>query len=133
MTLQVLLTRYGLLALFIGAGAEGETVVVIGGMLAHRGVMNFTDAILAAAAGSFLADQILFTFGRRLRDHPRVVRITTKPAFARALAELDRHPNGFIFAFRFLYGLRVVSPIAIDTSHVPVPRFVTINAAAAIV
>lgn len=132
MTPQLLLARYGLAALFIGAGVEGETVVVIGGMLAHDGTINVADAIPAAAAGSFLADQLLFALGRRFRDHPRVERITKRPAFARALVELERRPNRFIFAFRFLYGLRVASPIAIGASRIPASRFVALNAAAAI-
>jgi membrane protein DedA with SNARE-associated domain len=132
MSIEQLVAQYGLIALFVGAGAEGETVVVTGGVLAHRGLVPLWGAAAAAAAGSFVADQIFFALGRRYRDHPRVRRIMARPAFARALGTLERHPVGFILAFRFLWGLRTVSPVAIGTSRVPAARFVTLNAVAAV-
>jgi membrane protein DedA with SNARE-associated domain len=133
MTIEALVARYGLAALFFGAGIEGETVVVLGGIMVHRGAIPFVSAVLAAALGSFVADQLFFAGGRRFRDHRRVQRFTAKPAFARALAAFERHPTLFVFAFRFLYGLRTVSPIAIGTTRLPAAKFVVLNGAAALV
>lgn len=130
--LETLLARYGVLALFVGAGLEGETVVVIGGLLAHRGLITPAEAIAATAAGSFLADQFFFALGRRFRDHLWVRRVAARPTFARALAAFERRPTAFVLAFRFLYGLRVVSPLAIGTTRLPAWRFVPLNAIAAL-
>lgn len=130
--LEALLARYGVLALFVGAGLEGETVVVIGGLLAHRGLFTPAEAISATAAGSFLADQSFFALGRRFRDQPWVRRLAARPAFSRALGAFERRPTGFVLAFRFLYGLRVVSPLAIGTTRLPAYRFVPLNAVAAL-
>ena len=132
MTIEALIARYGLAALALGAGAEGETVVVLGGIMVQRGVLPYVGAILAAAIGSFIADQLFFAAGRRFRDHPRVRRWRAKPAFARALTTFERHPTLFVFAFRFLYGLRTVSPIAIGTTQLHLGRFVVLNGAAAL-
>ena len=132
MSIETLVAKYGLIALGLGAGLEGETVVVTGGVLAHNALVPLWGAVAATAAGSFVADQCFFALGRRYRDHPRVRRIMARPAFARALRTLERHPNGFILSFRFLYGLRTVSPVAIGTSQVAVRRFVALNAVAAI-
>ncbi|HEU0066341.1 MAG TPA: DedA family protein [Sphingomonas sp.] len=131
MSIEALVARYGLAALFVGAGVEGETVTVAGGMLAHRGLLPLPGAMIAAAAGSFVADQMFFAAGRHFRERPRVQRIAARPAFAKALAALERHPTGFIVAFRFLYGLRTISPIAIGTTRVSMRRFVVLNALAA--
>ncbi|MCP4028856.1 MAG: DedA family protein, partial [Sphingomonas sp.] len=87
----------------------------------------------AAAAGSFVADQIFFALGRYFRDRPWVRRVRQRPLFERALALLERYPIGFIFAFRFLYGFRTVSPVAIGTTKVSVRLFVLVNLASAIV
>ena len=116
LTIEALIARYGLAAIFIGAGIEGETSVLAGGLFAHEGMLSLPGAMIAAASGSFLADQAFFAAGRRFRDHRWVQRAQHKPAFAKALETLERHPIGFIFAFRFLYGLRTVSPIAIGTT-----------------
>jgi membrane protein DedA with SNARE-associated domain len=133
MSIELLIARYGLVAVFLGAGIEGETMVVTGGLLAHDGLMPVAGVAIAAAAGSFIADQGFFAAGRRFRDHPRVKRIEAKPAFAKALALFERHPTAFVFGFRFLYGLRTVSPIAIGTTRIRTRTFAAINAMAAIV
>ncbi len=133
MNLETLVQHYGLVALFLGAGIEGEAVVVAGGLLAHQGLMPLPGACAAAAGGSFLADQAWFAVGRSQRDRAWVQRIRTRPAFARALQALERHPKGFIFAFRFIYGLRTVSPIAIGTAGVAPRLFLAVNAVAAVV
>lgn len=133
MSIEAIIAKYGLVALFAGAGIEGETVVVAGGLLAHKGLFPLPGAMAAAAAGSFVADQIFFSLGRYFRDHAWVRRARAKPLFERALGLLERHPIGFIFAFRFIYGFRTISPIAIGTTRVSTKLFLGINLVAAIV
>ena len=133
MTLEDFVQQYGLVAVLIGAGLEGEAAVIAGGLLAHQGLFPLWGAMLAAVAGSFAADQGWFAVGRKFRERRWVRKAQGRAAFARALAALERHPVGFIFAFRFLYGLRTVSPIAIGTTTVPARKFLAVNAAAAAV
>uniref|UniRef100_UPI0035CA1F74 DedA family protein n=1 Tax=uncultured Sphingomonas sp. TaxID=158754 RepID=UPI0035CA1F74 len=133
MSIEAIIAKYGLVALFLGAGIEGETVVVAGGLLSHKGLLPLPGAMAAAAAGSFVADQIFFSAGRYFRGRAWVKRQQQRPVFARALGMLERHPIGFIFAFRFIYGFRTISPIAIGTTRVETRMFVLINAIAAIV
>lgn len=133
MTLEAIVTRYGLAALFLGAGLEGEAAVITGGLLAHRGFFPLWSAMLVATAGSFTADQLWFLVGRRFGASARVHRAQARPAFAKALAMFSRHPVAFIFAFRFVYGFRTISPIAIGTTAVSARLFVAVNLASAIV
>jgi membrane protein DedA with SNARE-associated domain len=133
MTIELLIARYGLLAIFLGAAFEGETMVILGGVFSHRHLMTYWGAAATACAGSFIADQTLFFTGRYARHYPRIRKIIEKPAFARVTHLLERHPTGFIFAFRFIYGLRTISPVAIGMSDVSAIKFVLINAAAALV
>ena len=133
MTFAELITHYGLPALFLGGGLEGETVLVIGGILAHQGLVSLPGAMAATAAGSFVADQIFFAIGRRASGSRLVQWIKRNPVYARALAFLERYPIGFIFAFRFIPGFRTISPFAIGTSTVPARLFLIVNAAAAII
>ncbi len=132
MTIEAIIARWGVAAVFAGAMLEGETAVIAGGLLAHQGLIAWPLAVVAATLGSFLADQFFFAAGRRYRDRPFVQRWMQKRAFAKALSLLERYPVGFIFAFRFLYGFRTVSPVAIGTSRVPSSTFLTINALAAV-
>ena len=127
MAIEMQITRYGLLALFVGSGLEGEAVVVTGGILAHKGMVSLSGAMLVSALGSCLADQLWFFAGRYCRHYRWVQTLIARPAFARAVGFLERHPTAFIFGFRFIYGMRTVSPIAIGTTQVETRRFVLLN------
>jgi membrane protein DedA with SNARE-associated domain len=133
MTIETAIARYGLLAVFVGAGVEGETAVVTGGFLAHQHLLPLGGVMIAACAGSMAADQALFFIGRHYRERPRVRAIASRPQFAKAWTMLERYPRRFIFLFRFLYGLRTISPIALGTSSVPAVIFLLLNLLAAIV
>jgi membrane protein DedA with SNARE-associated domain len=130
-SIEAVVARYGLAALFLGAGLEGETAVITGGLLAHEGLLSLPGAAACAVLGSFAADQLFFAAGRRYRDRPIVRNVMRRPAFARALRLLERRPVGFILAFRFVYGFRTVSPVAVGTSQVPTATFVPLNLLAA--
>jgi membrane protein DedA with SNARE-associated domain len=131
LAIEALLARYGLLGIFLGSGIEGEAVVITGGILAHRGLVPLWAAMAASACGSCIVDQLWFFLGRYCRRYRWVQRIVARPAFERALRFLERHPTAFIFGFRFVYGMRTVSPIAIGTTAVPAARFLVLNALAA--
>ena len=85
MTIEAIVAKYGLAALFAGAALEGEAAVVAGGVLAHQQYFPLWAAMIAAATGSFCADQAWFFAGRRMRDHRWVAAARARPAFARAL------------------------------------------------
>ncbi|MCX8999892.1 DedA family protein [Rhizobiaceae bacterium BDR2-2] len=130
--LEGLIGNYGAVAVFIGAAVEGETAAFLGGVLAHRHLMAYWQVALAACLGSFAADQFFFLAGRRARRAVWVRRVAASPLVARATALLEAHPVAFILAFRFLYGVRTVSPVAVGLSRVPAMRFLILNAIAAI-
>src|SRR5262249_37844356 len=114
--------RYGelfYLITFAWTAIEGETFVIIAGYLAQKGYLNIGALFMAAWFGSFLGDQIVFTLGRRygmrILDHfPKI-----EPAVERAIGWLERYAILFILSYRFIYGVRNVSGIAVGLSHVP--------------
>lgn len=52
---------YGCAAILVGTFLEGETILVIGGFLAHRGDLELPSPVAVAFAG----DQLFFFRGRR--------------------------------------------------------------------
>ena len=98
--------------------------------MAHRDLFPLWAAWLATAFGAFVADEIFFQVGRRFRDRPFVIHARQRPAFARAVAFIERYPDAYILIFRFLYGLRTVSPIAIGLTTISLRRFAALNAIA---
>lgn len=132
MALEQLVSDYGAFGLFVGSGLEGETVAMLGGVLAHRGLLDFWTAVLAVAAGSFLTDQICFRAGRKFGHSPWVRKLQEGPAGTRVLQTFERQRDIFVFGFRFAYGLRVASAVTIGTTGYPWGRFVMLNGIAAL-
>ncbi|MFI3220791.1 MAG: DedA family protein [Methylococcales bacterium] len=118
---------------FFWAALEGETFVIFAGLAAQRGYLNIYELILAVGLGSLLGDQICFWLGRcygaRLLHHfPKL-----ESGVKRAIVWLERHAVGFILSYRFMYGIRNVSSIAIGMSHLRWQKFALWNFIAAFV
>lgn len=128
MSLEELLTNYGYVVLFAGTVLEGETVLVIAGFLAHRGYLDLTLVIATAFFGSLLGDQLFFYVSRAKGADFLNRRPAWKAKSGRVLALLKRHQTWLILGFRFLYGLRTVTPFLIGVSGVAPFRFFILNA-----
>ena len=124
---------YGYPATLAGALFEGETVLVLAGLFAHRGVLDLLWVIALGALGGAAGDIVYFALGRRygaelLGRFPRFA-----PAAERVQALIHSHPDLSIFGIRFLYGLRTVGPAVIGSSVVSWPRFLILNTLGALV
>jgi membrane protein DedA with SNARE-associated domain len=131
--MEQFLAQYGPIGVFLGAAFEGQTAVIVGGILARQHILNLYVVLASATAGSGILDHLLFVAGRRFRHHRYVVRATQQQAFARALKFIERFPISYTLVFRFIFGLRVASPIAIGVSKVPTWQFTLLNIAGAMI
>ncbi|MDR3424889.1 MAG: DedA family protein [Alphaproteobacteria bacterium] len=118
---------------FLWTVLEGETFVIFAGLAAQKGMLNVWLLFLASWSGSFCGDQFFFFLGRRyglrILDHlPKM-----KPAIDRSLGWLERHAAAFILAYRFMYGVRNISGLAIGMSHLSARKFMYWNALAAFI
>lgn len=130
-TLAGYIATYGLIIVAVGAIVEGETVVIVAGFLSHQGLMDPTAVAIAAFVGSWTGDQGWFLIGRRFSGSRFVRKQVERPAFAKVITLIEKNPTRFILAFRFLYGLRTVSPIAVGISNVPALKYLLFNTIAA--
>ena len=64
MNLPELIETYGYWVVFGGTLLEGESVLLLAGFAAHRGLLELHTVIGVAIFGSFLGDQLLFFLGR---------------------------------------------------------------------
>lgn len=127
MDLQQLVIDYGYLALFIGTFLEGETILVIAGFLAFRGYLELPWVIVSAFLGTFAGDQTFFYLGRFkgiafLEKRPRWHSKTEK-----VFDLLRRHQIKVVLGFRFLYGVRNVTPFVIGASRMSPGKFFLLN------
>lgn len=125
--LETWLANYGYPVLLAGTFLEGETVLVLGGVAAHMGYLSLDLVIACGFLGSLTGDQLYFYLGRRhgqalLARHPEWQTRTQ-----RVLQQLERHQNWLLLGFRFLYGLRSITPFAVGLSAIPWRRFTLFN------
>lgn len=128
MTLESLIITYGYPILFVGTLLEGETAIIIGGFLAHRGYLQLPGVILVAFLGTFVADQFFFWLGQTQGKAFLERRPGWQPGVTRASRLLEQYGLWLIVGFRFLYGLRTVIPLVIGLSGFSPKQFMLLNA-----
>lgn len=125
--------HYGYAVLVAGTFLEGETILVLGGLVAKLGYLHLPGVIAAGFAGTLFGDQLYFHLGRRHGPALLARRPRWQMQADRVFTLVERHPDLVILAFRFLYGLRTVTPFVLGMSRVPAWRYTVLNAAGGLV
>lgn len=119
---------WGYIAVFFGAMIEGETVVLTASALAACGYLSIYKIFWIAFATTVIVDQGLFWLGYEMgtewiiKKFPKVTKARDK--VFRLLHKMD---VAFIFAFRFIYGIRIASPLIIGSAKIKPLRFALYN------
>lgn len=124
---------WGYVAVFLGSLIEGESVIFIAGFFAHEGVLSLPKIIIVSFIGTLFADQALYHVGRHYGNHVIDRFPSLRPRADKAFELLRRYDNIFILSFRFIWGIRIISPIIIGSSGVEFKRFLILNFIAAII
>jgi membrane protein DedA with SNARE-associated domain len=131
--MEALIAHYGYLAVLVGTFLEGETVLILAGFAAHRGYLQLPWVIIAAFLGTLFGDQLFFYLGRRHSEYLLSKRPHWRPRLERAQTLIHSYRVPIILGFRFLYGLRTVTPFALGMSQVPLRLFVPLNVLGALI
>lgn len=123
-------------AAFVGLAVPGETAVLAGGMVAHRGGVELVPLILVVWLAATAGDATSFMIGRRvgrqfLASHGARLRLD-----AARLARVDRfyarHGAAAVIAGRFVGLARAVMPFLAGTSAMSARRFVACSVTGAL-
>lgn len=126
--MQGLIESYGYPILYLGTFLEGETVLVLAGYAAKRGYLWLPLVIVVAFCGTLTSDQLAFYIGRRKGLPFLERRPHWKRRVERVRAMFDRFEIAVLIGFRFLYGLRNVTPFVIGASGYSPWKFLAWNA-----
>lgn len=127
MNLELLIQQYGYVAIAVGTFFEGETVLVLGGLAAQLGYLELPWVVASAFSGTVCGDQLYFFIGRYRGRGMLVNRPHWQRRAQRIFTILHRHQNLLLLGFRFLYGVRTVTPFVVGMSEVNTLRFVVLN------
>jgi membrane protein DedA with SNARE-associated domain len=112
---------------------EGETIVIIAGIAAREGNPYLPLVILCSFFGSLCSDQLMFFLGRYKGKAFIARRPNWQLRAEKVYRILEKHQTLLILGFRFLYGLRNISPFSIGMTEVTTRRFIILNVTGAAV
>jgi membrane protein DedA with SNARE-associated domain len=133
MTPELLLHKFGYVAVFVGTFLEGETILVMAGFFAERGYLHFPGVVVTACGGAFFGHLYWLWLGRtqgvRLLDRmPRM-----KKHFGRGIRIFERYGAPAIFITQWLYGLRITCAVIIGISRISTIKFLVYEAITCVV
>lgn len=123
-----LIQSYGYIAVFIGSVFEGESIMLVSGVLAHEGYLSFSKMIGVAFLGAVVGDWGWFYLGRGygvslLNRFAFIKKMMSKPTDI-----IHKNPIKLSFFMRFMYGFRHVIPFSLGMSKLPARIFFFWNA-----
>jgi len=119
--------EYGYIILFGWSILEGESGLIMAGLLSATGDMNLYLAIFIGGLGGFAGDQIYFFIGRYNKKYVHKKFKGQRRKFALAHLLLKKYGWPIIFIQRYMYGMRTVIPIAIGLTRYDYRKFAIIN------
>jgi len=133
MTPELLLQKFGYLAVFVGTFLEGETILVMAGFFAERGYLKLPLVIATACGGAYVGHVFWFFLGRKqgvklLDRFPKM-----KRHFGKGIRLFERYGAPAIFITQWLYGLRITCAVIIGISKVSTIKFLIYEALTCIV
>ena len=133
MSPELLLQKFGYLAVFIGTFLEGETILVMAGFFAERGYLEIFTVMLVACLGAFCGHVFWFWLGRTqgvrlLERFPKM-----KKHFGKGIRMFERYGAPAIFITQWLYGLRITCAVIIGISKISTVKFLVYEAITCII
>jgi membrane protein DedA with SNARE-associated domain/membrane-associated phospholipid phosphatase len=122
---------------FVGFVFPGETVVILGGVVASQGKVPLWTVFVAAASGAIIGDSLGYFIGRRWGAHLLhgtigrlpIIRGHLDRHLESAQAYVRRRQGSAVFFGRFTAALRVLVPGLAGMSDVHYPTFLAYNVA----
>ena len=127
MSLEAFVIQFGYPALVLGLLVEGETMLILGSFMAHRGYLNLPLVILIGALAAFGSDQFFFWTGRLKGNQFLETRPALKLHVEKAKSLLSWNTNLLFLGIRFMYGLRTALPFVIGMAKFNPKKFALLN------
>lgn len=113
----------GYLAIFIGSLIEGETALITGAFLVHRGYFAMSKVMIISFVAALIIDWIYFVIGRKhgkkfLHKRPKL-----ESRLNSVTGWIETYPVLLMLFYRFLYGIRIPLGIAFGLSSYSVIRY----------
>lgn len=121
------INEYGYWVLIIGALIEGESILLLAGGAAYFGYFSLPLVMCVSFIGAVIHDQLLYFIGRKggMAMFERSEKTRRKAEYAFKL--LRKYDYWLIMGFRFIYGVRTVTPLVVGASGLSIKRYTSLT------
>jgi membrane-associated protein len=125
--LLYLFQEYGYLIIFTGTFFEGETTLVLGGLLSRLEFLNFWLVVSTAAFASYLGHVVFYFLGKT--SSPWILLKFPKLRLKIEQAEdlIRRHETTSLFITQYIFGLRLASALAFGILDMKISKFLSLQ------
>jgi len=126
-----------LLACGLGLPIPEDITLIAAGLLAYYGIANVYVMIAVSLVGVLIGDSFVFFlgshYGRKLTKKWIFAKILPEDRLEAVRKKIDKKGDRFLFAARFMPGLRAPIFFTAGTLHVPFRRFLLFDGLAALI
>lgn len=115
--------QIGYLAIFLGSLLEGETSLITGAFLVHRGYFVMTKIVVITFIAAQGIDWVYFFIGRKHGKRFLHKRPMLESKLNRLTSWIEKYPILLMIFYRFIYGVRIPLVIAFGLSSYNAVRF----------
>lgn len=122
---------------FLGFLVPGESMVVIAGLMASKGILELGDVVWVASLGAIMGDTVGYFIGYRFGEgfflkYGKYF-FFKKEYLDEAMGFFDKHGGKTVFFGRFMAWFRAFAPVVAGISKMHYPKFLFFNVAGGIV
>ncbi len=125
--LLYLFQQYGYLIIFVGTFFEGETTLVLGGLLANQDYLNFWLVVGTAVSASYIGHVVFYFLGKTssvwiLGRFPALrIKIEQAEYFIRRYETLS------LFITQYVFGIRLASALSFGILDMKISKFLSLQ------
>jgi membrane protein DedA with SNARE-associated domain len=125
--LLYLFQEYGYLIIFTGTFFEGETTLVLGGLLAHQGHLKLWIVVATAVFASYTGHLVFYFLGKTAS--PWILQ--RFPKFQKKIQQAEglirRHETTGLFITQYIFGMRLASALAFGILDMKIFKFLSLQ------
>jgi membrane-associated protein len=131
--LLFLFERYGYMIIFVGTFFEGETTLVLGGLLSHQGFLNFWLVVATATFASYIGHVVFYFLGKTSSAWilSRFPKLQVKIFQAEYI--IRRYETLSLFITQYIFGIRLASALAFGILNMRISKFLSLQLVSCIV
>lgn len=111
------------LGIFIGVFLEGELIMITSVIASRNGNLNLWLVVLIGVLGTVFSDMFYFSIGRKRGKAWLLKNRRFIPKAQRVSRKIEKYPMTIFILYRFLYGLRTITPLLIGLSKTKTSKF----------